>query len=70
ACDHCRTRKVKCDGEETCSRCLSKGLECTYNYIFKKRVRKKHDQIINRPKRKRGRPRKSIVTTNSPLQQL
>ncbi|KAK6064982.1 hypothetical protein SCUP515_11457 [Seiridium cupressi] len=30
ACLECRTKKVKCDGSETCSRCASYGIACEY----------------------------------------
>lgn len=66
ACDQCRSRKVKCDGLPTCSRCFDKGLSCTYNYVFKKRLRKKAKEVSDKPKRRRGRPRKTSIV-NSPL---
>lgn len=66
ACDQCRSRKVKCDGLPTCTRCVNKGFPCTYNYVFKKRLRKKMQEMVNQPKRRRGRPRKSSIV-NSPL---
>ena len=28
ACDACRSKKIKCDGEKPCSHCLSRGLTC------------------------------------------
>ncbi|KAH8812588.1 hypothetical protein F5884DRAFT_729690 [Xylogone sp. PMI_703] len=30
ACLACRTGKVKCDGNDTCMRCIKKGIECKY----------------------------------------
>lgn len=62
ACDVCRARKVKCDGREPCSKCIKNQQECTYNYRFKERVRRKGTNSINmdpQPKRKRGRPKKN-----------
>ncbi|KAG2226650.1 hypothetical protein INT45_000997 [Circinella minor] len=38
ACDQCRRKKVKCDGDTPqCSNCRSVGLECKYNETNKKR---------------------------------
>jgi hypothetical protein len=31
ACVACHTSKIKCDGNEQCSRCLKKGIYCKYN---------------------------------------
>ncbi|CAD6499345.1 BgTH12-03475, partial [Blumeria graminis f. sp. triticale] len=31
ACDVCRKRKVKCDGKQPCTHCMSNNLVCTYN---------------------------------------
>ena len=59
SCDQCRARKVKCDGLPTCTKCANRGSECTYNYVFKQREKKhKPEEPIDKPKRKRGRPRK------------
>lgn len=40
ACDYCRDKKLKCNGAVICERCSKLKIECTYNYIEKKRVRK------------------------------
>lgn len=37
ACDYCRGKKLKCDGDTPCSRCAKREAICTYNYIEKKR---------------------------------
>lgn len=70
ACDQCRFRKVKCDGEKPCSRCAKTSAACTYNYVFKMRKPTKRTPAISdtdKPKRKRGRPPKNVVTTPLPL---
>lgn len=33
ACDVCRRRKVKCDGEQPCSTCLTAGSTCVFNGV-------------------------------------
>ncbi|CCH44836.1 putative transcriptional regulatory protein [Wickerhamomyces ciferrii] len=43
ACDNCRTRKIKCNGEQPCSKCSTTGIQCLYTYVEKKRVVKKKD---------------------------
>ncbi|RLV95135.1 hypothetical protein JA1_001142 [Spathaspora sp. JA1] len=43
ACDYCRKRKSRCDGEEPCSKCSSKNRPCTYTTVPrepKERVKK------------------------------
>jgi hypothetical protein len=37
ACDYCRKRKVKCDGEYPCAVCKSRNLDCTYLIPVRKR---------------------------------
>lgn len=45
ACDNCRNRKIKCDGEQPCGRCHSSGTRCLYTHVEKKRtVTKKADK--------------------------
>ena len=39
ACDNCHTKKIKCNGEETCSKCLSSGLICRYERTHQRRPR-------------------------------
>ncbi|OMH82886.1 Lactose regulatory protein LAC9 [Zancudomyces culisetae] len=48
ACDVCRKKKVKCDGNKpTCSSCLRVGVDCVYSpLIRKKKVRKSAIQKI------------------------
>ncbi|KAG7717171.1 hypothetical protein KL949_002433 [Ogataea haglerorum] len=37
ACDFCRSKKIKCDGESFCKNCKNHNIECTYMYVSKKR---------------------------------
>ena len=39
ACDHCHKKKIKCNGQETCSKCLSSGLVCMYERTHQRRPR-------------------------------
>lgn len=43
ACDYCKRRKVKCDGEfvRPCTQCKKKGIECSWETPTNKRGRKK-----------------------------
>jgi len=48
ACDICRSRKIKCDGEQPCAKCQNSGAECSYTYVEKKRqVTKKEDKAAS-----------------------
>ncbi|KAJ5621603.1 hypothetical protein N7528_006386 [Penicillium herquei] len=31
SCNHCRTRKIACSGEQICARCKTRGFECVYD---------------------------------------
>lgn len=42
ACDTCRRRKIKCDGESPCAHCVDSG-DCTYTYAAKRKPRPKED---------------------------
>ncbi|AET41260.1 uncharacterized protein Ecym_7440 [Eremothecium cymbalariae DBVPG len=37
ACDTCRAKKIKCNGEEPCSNCGKHDLECAYTHVIKRR---------------------------------
>lgn len=37
ACDYCRSKKIKCDGQARCGNCVKHNMACTYNYVAKKR---------------------------------
>ncbi|CAI4501560.1 CQS_1a_G0021770.mRNA.1.CDS.1 [Saccharomyces cerevisiae] len=55
ACDCCRVRRVKCDGEKPCNRCLQHDLKCTYLQPLRKRG----------PKNIRSRSLKKIAETQT-----
>ncbi|AOA63686.1 Putative transcription factor [Komagataella phaffii CBS 7435] len=38
ACDYCRSKKVRCDGEQPCNNCISCKTSCTYNHVKKRRT--------------------------------
>jgi hypothetical protein len=38
ACDACKLRKVKCNGQERCQQCAHLGLRCVYTVSVKQRV--------------------------------
>lgn len=37
ACDSCRTKKIKCDGQEPCVHCTRYGCPCTYTHVVRRR---------------------------------
>ncbi|SCU93500.1 LAFA_0F16732g1_1 [Lachancea sp. 'fantastica'] len=39
ACDACRTKKIKCDGDEPCFNCAKSSCSCTYSHVAKKRLK-------------------------------
>eukprot|EP00033_Pygsuia_biforma_P001062 GCRY01001209.1.p1 GENE.GCRY01001209.1~~GCRY01001209.1.p1 ORF type:complete len:859 (-),score=208.84 GCRY01001209.1:527-3103(-) len=41
ACDRCRNRKVKCDGQLPCSRCAAAGVYCVYSQQKRRGAKKK-----------------------------
>lgn len=40
ACQECRAKKIKCNGEEPCQRCKIRGFECVYRQKARNRMRK------------------------------
>ncbi|KAH9917920.1 fungal-specific transcription factor domain-containing protein [Epithele typhae] len=50
ACDYCRRKKIRCDGaempEHQCSRCISQGIECTYEPVNTRPPSKSYVQIL------------------------
>lgn len=51
ACDCCRTRKVRCDGQLPCKGCVASKLQCTYNHVPRKKGPKvggKSASILNK----------------------
>ena len=54
ACEHCKRRKVKCDGTYPCKICVSHNLQCNYDYTtgkprgkYKKKTNKIEKIVIN-----------------------
>ncbi|KAF4450063.1 hypothetical protein F53441_6768 [Fusarium austroafricanum] len=45
ACEPCRRRKIKCDGEVICSGCQKKPATCTYRLKPRNRARKKNKDV-------------------------
>ncbi|KAG2734671.1 hypothetical protein G9P44_002677 [Scheffersomyces stipitis] len=68
ACDYCRKRKSKCNGENPCSNCLTHSKDCTYTVVPK--VRKKRvSKSSSNSKDKKHNPN-SIQGLNSRLSTL
>lgn len=44
-CTHCRTKKMKCSGGQTCSSCLSSGIECVYPQDTRRLTRPSMDRL-------------------------
>ncbi|KAH7072640.1 hypothetical protein BKA63DRAFT_47732 [Paraphoma chrysanthemicola] len=47
ACDACKRRKVKCNGQERCQQCAHLGLRCIYSATGKQRSQGKRGHIIS-----------------------
>lgn len=72
ACDYCRKRKSKCDGEEPCSKCISRKRECTYSFTpkeRKKRITTSDSNDIKKP-HKMPKQKKTIEELNSRISLL
>ncbi|KAH7132507.1 hypothetical protein B0J11DRAFT_427330 [Dendryphion nanum] len=52
ACDACKLRKVKCNGQERCQQCSHLGLRCVYSISSTKRSQGKRGRIISEYKSK------------------
>ncbi|KAM0274395.1 hypothetical protein ACHAQH_007897 [Verticillium albo-atrum] len=47
-CDHCRRRRIRCDGKYPCEQCLNAALSCKRDHVPKKRGPKRgHGRVIN-----------------------
>ncbi|KAM0335094.1 hypothetical protein ACHAQA_000129 [Verticillium albo-atrum] len=47
-CDHCRRRRIRCDGRYPCEQCLNAALSCKRDHVPKKRGPKRgHGRVIN-----------------------
>jgi len=47
ACDACKRRKVKCNGQERCQQCAHLGLRCVYSASGKQRSQGKRGHVIS-----------------------
>ncbi|KAG7811026.1 hypothetical protein KL921_002654 [Ogataea angusta] len=45
ACDFCRSKKIKCDGESFCKNCKNHNIQCTYMYVAKKRSSRRRKSV-------------------------
>ncbi|KAG7661510.1 HAL9 [[Candida] subhashii] len=73
ACDYCRKRKSKCDGERPCSKCKAKNRTCVYAVIQKERKKrvkkpsvaqnKNHNQTTIQSLNKRISTLENLLTT-------
>ncbi|KAF2104693.1 hypothetical protein NA57DRAFT_70901 [Rhizodiscina lignyota] len=52
ACQHCRLRKIKCDGEVPCKKCIESGIICQPGAKRKKRAPSRKDQYIRELEKK------------------
>lgn len=66
ACDYCRKRKSKCNGEQPCSKCIDRGKECLYTYVPKERKKRERKSAINGSINKK----KPTKESNANIQQL
>lgn len=75
ACDYCRKRKSKCDGEQPCSKCISRKRQCVYSYVSKERKKREGSGVfeIQKPQRrelKLSRQGKTIQELNTRINVL
>lgn len=47
ACNHCRARKTRCDGETPCSNCRKRSLNCQYQLSAREAARRKRAQAAD-----------------------
>lgn len=52
ACDACKLRKVKCNGQERCQQCSHLGLRCIYSVSAKPRSQGRRGRVITEYKNK------------------
>ncbi|SSD59467.1 uncharacterized protein SCODWIG_01228 [Saccharomycodes ludwigii] len=48
ACDACRKRKIKCNGEKPCAKCIKGLIECIYTCTAKKNTDKSKTRVSNK----------------------
>lgn len=63
-CTHCRIKKTKCTGGQTCSSCLSSGIECVYPQDTRRLTRPSHDRLAELEQRIDGIWQHIQATTN------
>ncbi|KAH8726277.1 hypothetical protein GQ44DRAFT_826001 [Phaeosphaeriaceae sp. PMI808] len=63
ACDACKRRKVKCNGQERCQQCAHLGLRCVYSASGKPRSQGKRGHIISEFRNQAA----SLSATSPPL---
>ncbi|KIV98790.1 uncharacterized protein PV09_09442 [Verruconis gallopava] len=56
ACDACKLRKVKCNGEPRCSQCAHSGLRCIYSATAKPRSQGRRGRVILEYKQQTSNP--------------
>ena len=71
ACDYCRKRKSKCNGEQPCSKCSDKNRNCTYTFVQKERKRKQRKSTTAGVENKNnGAVRKARTTSAATIRHL
>ncbi|KAF1920233.1 hypothetical protein BDU57DRAFT_7115 [Ampelomyces quisqualis] len=59
ACDACKRRKVKCNGQDRCQQCAHLGLRCVYSASGKQRSQGKRGHIISEFRTQKANPKSS-----------
>ncbi|KAJ9143412.1 Fungal specific transcription factor domain-containing protein [Pleurostoma richardsiae] len=59
-CDHCRRRRIRCDGQFPCQQCINAALTCKRDHVPRKRGPKRgHGRVINELRAKDAKERTS-----------
>jgi hypothetical protein len=61
ACDACKLRKVKCNGEARCSQCAHSGLRCVYSATAKPRSQGRRGRVISEYKQQTSNPARHLA---------
>ena len=61
ACDACKLRKVKCNGETRCSQCAHTGLRCIYSSTAKPRSQGRRGRVISEYKQQTSNPSRNLA---------
>ncbi|CAJ2510626.1 Uu.00g062510.m01.CDS01 [Anthostomella pinea] len=65
-CDHCRRRRIRCDGQFPCQQCANATLTCKREHVPKKRGPKRgHGRVINELRAREKAPRDPDSASNS-----